>query len=155
MYDDAKDARRYLAYLLAAIAGLFLLHEFLRELNPLSGFWIVASGVDQDGHAVDMDGSRIFLDIDDGYASIASYWTCGAKRDHFAEGVMEVRNDEITLWNESFITHERDTVPTGKLKRLPGGRLSYTVYYEKGESLQIEFEREANAESVFDLLCWR
>lgn len=146
------STRRFKGWFLFSVAMLGLLHELVRELNPLTGFWVVEKAYFNEIEEPDA-GFRIFLEIDNGRASMASYWTCGQPAHTFMEGVMVFDRDKIVLVEENPITKERSSVPSGELKRLANGRLETTILEDNGRSRLI-FAREENAKSFFDLFCW-
>lgn len=132
---------------------LFLANEFRKELNPWTGFWVVESATLADKEVTD-DFGRVFLKMtDSGYGRVASYWTCGVVAESYAHGKIFFKGNEIQLIKEDLITRVREKEPRGVLLRLPNHRLGYDLPLEEG-ICRLEFSRESNSETVFDILGW-
>lgn len=137
----------------SGVSGLFLISQLRQEFDPLIGHWEPARVI-QDGRDQSLSKAfRLFLDINHGRASVASYWTCGVRCCTFAEGDMEVCGSDIALFESNRILGERASSPCAHLTLLANGRISFQADLEDGEAT-IEFAREENAETIFDWFRW-
>lgn len=67
---------------------------------------------------------------------------------------MVFSGSDILLFKENWATGEREKHANGKLLRLPNGRLGFRLHDEE-EVIFVEFEREENACTFFDLIGWK
>lgn len=153
MSPDEIFVRRFPAFAAGLIVIAFLGHELGREFDPMAGQWSIAhayvDGVEEPNY-----GFRLWLDISNGSARIANYWTCGVRCRTFAEGEMEVKSSEIRLYDVDPETLARAKTPNTRLARLPNGHLTFDSYTGEGKPLRLEFYRESNEASFFDLFNW-
>ena len=153
MPEFEKAWRRLLLYATCLILIVFGLSELSKELNPLDGHW-EPERIWIDGVKQPLDW-RVFLEISDGVASVAEYWTCGVRMQTFADGHIVCKRSDIALYKETSSDGELEPVPFQHLTLLKNGCIEFKGNVGVGGVTIIQFKRTENGKSIFDLVGWK
>lgn len=140
--------------LIGGVAILGLMFSALKEMNPINGTWVVHQATEGGKPIPEAKSWRIFLDIEGGHATIASYWTCGVRRNTFAEGVIVRKGDRMELYKRIRMTSDLEETSNGHFDLLPNREIGYDFPGSGGEPIHLVFRRESNTPTLLDIFGW-